>query len=521
MPMRSPHCPGAASRARALGAAAWLTLAAGCASPPSAPTVVDWVIARPRPACDPGAPPEAMRWAIERLLTRGLVDEDSSGSIVPAAAQRYEVSDDGRVYTFHLAPALVFADSSPCVSADFRRALEAGLERTDHATQAWLLGSVIGVDRVRPGRVPDLGIETPDDRTLVLRLSRPDSLLLRKLALPGVSAPWSQRSGVADWDGMRGLGPYRVVSADGERMTLARFAGCSWGRFGGSDTLRLRFATNEARVRALLRAGRADLLWPTPPGMIGEALPGRYRWERRVADPLRFLLLVMRADVPPTSRPAARQVLSHGLNRADILRALGPGGRDLGAWISGAPAFAFPRLDTRAVNVWMSRGRFGRSFHVAMAYDADGMGEAVARELQGEWSRFSLSVELRPLRGEALAKEMLRGRAQLLLVESQALFDHVTAELAALVTPSRGPALGAFRTGWRTRAFDPWLAPSAAARSPETRLAQGRLEEERVALPLARLPWSWVARQGGPVAGFHPHYGPDLAPRVTARPSSR
>ena len=281
MPMRSPHCPGAASRARALGAAAWLTLAAGCASPPSAPTVVDWVIARPRPACDPGAPPEAMRWAIERLLTRGLVDEDSSGSIVPAAAQRYEVSDDGRVYTFHLAPALVFADSSPCVSADFRRALEAGLERTDHATQAWLLGSVIGVDRVRPGRVPDLGIETPDDRTLVLRLSRPDSLLLRKLALPGVSAPWSPRSGGADWDGMRGLGPYRVVSADGERMTLARFAGCSWGRFGGSDTLRLRFATNEARVRALLRAGRADLLWPTPPGMIGEALPRRYRRARR------------------------------------------------------------------------------------------------------------------------------------------------------------------------------------------------------------------------------------------------
>src|SRR5437667_60734 len=108
---------------------------------------------------------------------------------VLAAAEEVAISEDGLTYTFHLRPALQYMDGTRCASGDFRACLEAGLRRSDCGIQAWALAAVRGVDRVRPGQhfLPPLGIDTPDDRTLVLHLARGDSLLLRRLALPGVT----------------------------------------------------------------------------------------------------------------------------------------------------------------------------------------------------------------------------------------------------------------------------------------------------------------------------------------------
>src|SRR5262245_43070518 len=172
------------------GCLAWLANA-GCARAPEPRFSVTWLVGRDAPMFDPGAPPDPLRWSLERLLGRGLLDEDSTGTPVPGAAERYDVTADGLTYTFHLRPNLHFGDGSPCASEDFRLAIESSLNRLDHSTHAWLLNALVGVDHVRAGRpLPPLGIATPDPSTLVLRLARPDSLLPKKLALPGVAVPW-------------------------------------------------------------------------------------------------------------------------------------------------------------------------------------------------------------------------------------------------------------------------------------------------------------------------------------------
>ena len=82
--------------------------------------------------------------------------------------------------------------------------------------------------------------------------------------------------------------------------------------------------------------------------------------------------------------------------------------------------------------------------------------------------------------------------------------------------PMRGPPVGTFRTGWRTREFDPWIAPGPPSRhigeaqpSLDVEAAQHRLEEELVALPIAELPWLWIEREGAGSRAFHPHFGPE------------
>jgi hypothetical protein len=485
-------------------------LAAGCSRPATVHHACAWIAGVPEPGFDPDGPPHALRASLERMLTRGLVEEDSSGAIVPAAARRIEVSSDSLVYTFHLLPHLVFTDGAPCTSARFRDALEGGLARTDHGTRAWLLSAVRGVDRVRAGALlPPIGIETPDDSTLIVRLVRPDRLLLAKLALPGVSGAWTSRA-ATDWKDARGLGPWRVaVSEPGRRLVLvsARVRSAVAGT-SPVDTVIVRFVPYAARVRNMMRAGAADLIWPIPPALAREAPPAPYRVASRSAHPTRRLLLVMRADLPPTSKLPTRHALAHSLNRPELLATLRPLGEETGAWLRGASRFEFPKLDAREVASWMERGKLGRSFHVVMVFDADGPASVVARELQGEFARQSIYIELEPLSGERLATASVTGLGHLFLAESQGLLDDPASDLAQLVMPMRGPAVGSFRTGWRTREFDAWIAPRRVPPPFPADPIQQRLEEEMVVLPLADLPWVWIERSDHPVGNFHPRFGP-------------
>lgn len=484
----------------------------GCAAPPPATVTRTWVAGAAEPAFDPDGPPHSLRWSLERLLSRGLVERDSSGRVVLAAADSAGVSDDGRTWTFRLRESLRFTDGTPATSADFRAALLGGLAREDHATRAWLLAAVLGADRVRAGReLPPLGIETPDPRRLVLRLAAPDTLLPEKLAVPGVSAPFRRRQ-AAGWDGAIGLGPFRVLGAEpGRSLTLVRAADAGFAT-ALADTLRVRFAPGVARLRALLRQGVVDVGWPLPPAFLSQAPPEGYRLASAATDPIRRLLLVLRADVPPTTRAAARHALAHATNRAVLVEALGGRGRESAGWLPGAGTFAFPSFDARESQSWLDRGRLGASIHVVLSYDADQAGAEVARTLQGEWARLGFYAELRGRRGAAAAAEALAptaGQAQ--LVEAQALLPGAAGELAALVMPLRGPAVGAFRTGWRTREFDPWLLPGRPAGPLDAVSAQSRIAEERIALPIADLPWIWVERDGQRVVRLAPAYGPEFA----------
>jgi hypothetical protein len=131
--------------------------------------------------------------------------------------------------------------------------------------------------------------------------------------------------------------------------------------------------------------------------------------------------------------------------------------------------------------------------------------------LQEEWSRLGIYAELRPLRGPKLARELLVGLSHLALVEEQPWTDDPAGSMASLVMPLRGPAVGAFRTGWRTREFDGLLAPARGSTSPGPDAAQARLREDLVVLPLARLPWVWLARESGMPLSFHPRFGPACA----------
>ena len=126
----------------------------GCARTAKAPAPVSrlWIAGHVEPAFDPDGPPDPLRWALERALSRGLVELDSTGAPQPAAARSYAWSADSLTLTFTLREGLRFTDGTAVSSADFAAALAAGLARTDHASREWLLSAVTGIEKVRAGK---------------------------------------------------------------------------------------------------------------------------------------------------------------------------------------------------------------------------------------------------------------------------------------------------------------------------------------------------------------------------------
>lgn len=112
---------------------------------------------------------------IALALFEGLcaLDEKSS-TPVPAAAERWGVSDDGLTWTFHLRANLKWSDGTPLNAADFVASWRRALSPKIAAEYSYLLFPLKNAEAIANAKAaPDtLGAEAPDDRTLRLTLER-------------------------------------------------------------------------------------------------------------------------------------------------------------------------------------------------------------------------------------------------------------------------------------------------------------------------------------------------------------
>ena len=98
-----------------------------------------------------------------------LAEPDMSGKIVPALAERWEVSDDALTWTFYLRKGVVFHNGDKLTSKDVKATLNRIMDKATGSPKAKEFNSISA-------------IETPDDFTLTLKLKEPASPLLASLA---------------------------------------------------------------------------------------------------------------------------------------------------------------------------------------------------------------------------------------------------------------------------------------------------------------------------------------------------
>lgn len=157
-------------------------------------------------------------------LYAGLTRLDERGEPYPSLASGWTLSDDETTYTFALRPGQTFSDGTPLTAGDVRRSWLRLLDPATAASAPDVLSVVVGASaRLAGGSEDEVGIEAPDDRTLVVHLRHPAGYFPQITATPATFVvPPRARSGDG-WqspDDFVGSGPYVVDGTDGADLVL-------------------------------------------------------------------------------------------------------------------------------------------------------------------------------------------------------------------------------------------------------------------------------------------------------------
>ncbi len=240
------------------------------------------------------------------LMYEPLVRLDPDANIVPAVASSWSFNDTATELTVTVDADAMFHDGSSVTSADVRASYERILDEETGAASRANFTSIAS-------------IETPDDKTVVFKLSEPNVPILTAMASIN-SAVVSAAAIEAGTIGTEvvGSGPF-VFGSWTPNASASLTANANWG--GGSvsiDGLDISVLPDETAILAALRAGKVDFALINDPfvATLIPDVPGVQLTKKPV---LSYHVLQLNPSRTPLTELGVRQAISCALDRQDIL----------------------------------------------------------------------------------------------------------------------------------------------------------------------------------------------------------
>jgi oligopeptide transport system substrate-binding protein len=123
---------------------------------------------------------------ILRDLFEGLTAESPEGRIIPGAAIRWNISRDGKTYTFYLRRDALWSNGDPVTAEDFVYGLQRSADPATASKYAQVLLPIENAAEVLSGDLPtsELGVTAMDEFTLQIRMKGPTPYFLALLNHP-------------------------------------------------------------------------------------------------------------------------------------------------------------------------------------------------------------------------------------------------------------------------------------------------------------------------------------------------
>lgn len=250
----------------------------------------------------------------QAMVYEPLVRYRADGTIAPWLAESWEVSEDGKTYTFTLRDGVTFSNGEAFDASAAKANIDAALANRSRHSWLELANQIIAADAV-------------DARTLRLTLKDAYYPLLQELALPRpfrFVAP-SQFINGGTKDGIKapiGTGPWMLTETSlGEHDVFTR-NDTYWGEKPALESVTVKVIPDPNTRAIAFETGEIDLIYGTD-GPISPDTFERFRqmgmYTATLSEPLETRVLALNTNRGATRDAAVRKAINHAVDKDTII----------------------------------------------------------------------------------------------------------------------------------------------------------------------------------------------------------
>jgi oligopeptide transport system substrate-binding protein len=268
------------------------------------------------------------------------VTAGADGEPIPGAAEKWDISDDGLTYTFHLRDGLKWSDGSPLVAQAFVDAVARTLLPETASEKNYIFTSTISITGAsaytdaenKDARDPKtLGISAPDDKTVVIKLDKQAPYMLY-LMNSFYMAPLHKASfekfgkDFIKPENIVSNGPYKMTeNVPQSHVTLVKNPNYWNAANVKIDKVTYIITENDSTAIKLFKTGEQDITYDIPSDQI-DPLKKEFGDQVHVTNSTETVYFSFNLKKPPFDNAKVRQALSMAIDRDTLVNKVVKGG---------------------------------------------------------------------------------------------------------------------------------------------------------------------------------------------------
>lgn len=345
----------------------------------------------------------------QSMVYEPLVSYQAGGKIKPNLAKSWEISEDGKVYTFHLREGVKFSDGTDFNAEIVKKNFDTILNNEE--LHSWL-GFITKIDQT----------EVVDKNTFKLTLTEPYYPTIQELAVVRPVRFLGEAGFPKDGDTSKGIvkpvgtGPWILEKYKADEYAIYKRNENYWGEIPKVEKIKVKVIPDaETRVLAFEK-GDLDMIYGE--GVVSldtfKQLKSTGKYETRVSEPIATRQLVMNTKTEQLSDERVRQALHYGFNKEALVKGVTSGLEEKADHILPANLPYTKDIDVKLVKYNVEKAKAlldkagwklpkgktvrekdGKLLEIDLMYDsAESIQKAMAETLQSEWAAIGVKLNI-------------------------------------------------------------------------------------------------------------------------------
>ncbi|WP_226556676.1 nickel ABC transporter substrate-binding protein [Priestia aryabhattai] len=356
----------------------------------------------------------------QSMVYEPLVSYQDGGKIKPNLATSWEISEDGKVYTFHLRKGVKFSDGTDFNAEIVKKNFDTILNNKE--LHSWL-GFITKIAQT----------EVVDKNTFKLTLTEPYYPTIQELAVVRPVRFLGKAGFPKDGDTSKGIvkpvgtGPWILEEYKADEYAIYKRNKNYWGEIPKVEKIKVKVIPDaETRVLAFEK-GDLDMIYGE--GVVSldtfKQLKSTGKYETRVSEPIATRQLVMNTKTEQLSDERVRQALHYGFNKEELVKGVTSGLEEKADHILPTNLPYTKDVDVKLVKYNVEKAKAlldkagwklpkgktvrekdGKLLEIDLMYDsAESIQKTMAETLQSEWAAIGVKLNIE---GVELADQVQR-----------------------------------------------------------------------------------------------------------------